>query len=123
MCLSGLVTVLALSGVGEPGGEKKRMFMRNNRAKNGAVQPEKTAAADASTQRSARKLSPNGPIPSDPEDWRFNPQMSTCAQINEDHYQAGIGGRHPYDGDYESKIPSVGTIVAHTEGDRGLKSR
>lgn len=98
------------------------MFMRDNRSKNGAKQPEQVAAAQAPNQRSARKLSPNGEIPSPPDDWRFNPSMSTCAAINDDHYQAGISGSGSYGTSYEAKIPSVGGVPAHTEGDRKLKS-
>ena len=98
------------------------MFMRENRRKNGAVQPEQTASEDSSKQRSARKLAPNGPIPSSPEDWRFTPKMDTCSRINEDHYMAGLGSQHPYDADYEKEIPAIGDPV-HDEGDRGLKDR
>jgi hypothetical protein len=98
------------------------MFMRENRKKNGAPQPEATASADASKQRSSRLLAPNGDIPSPPDDWRFNPSMSTPAAINEAHYQGGISGDGPYGTSYEAKIPYVGEIAVHNEGDRALKN-
>jgi hypothetical protein len=97
------------------------MFMRENRRKNGAPQPETTAASDAGAQKSARQLVPNFPLDGSPEDWRFSPSMSTPAQINEQHYQGGISGSGPYGTSYEPKIPSVGVNPVHTEGDRGLK--
>jgi hypothetical protein len=103
--------------------EVSSMFMRENRKKNGAVQPEQTASEEASKQRTARQLDPNGDIPSPPDDWRFNPSMSTPAAINEGHYQGGVSGSGPYGTSYEQKIPYVGNLAVHTEGDRSLKSR
>lgn len=84
------------------------MFMRNNRKKNGAPQPEETASSDTAGQRKARQLAPNGPIDQSPDDLRFTPDMSTCAAINEAHYQGGVSGAGPYGKSYEDKIPYVG---------------
>jgi len=97
------------------------MFMRNNRAKNGAPQPESVASGDTAGQRRARKLSPNGPLANSPDDNRFTPQMSSCAAINKAHYQGGISGDGPYGTSYEQHIPYVGVTPVHDEGDRGLK--
>jgi hypothetical protein len=99
------------------------MFMRENRRKNGAPQPEQTAKADASRQRAARKLSPNSDLPSSGEDCRFTPSMGTSAQINEQHYDGGINDGGPFKVSYEQHIPSVGIKVAPTGPGRDLKSR
>lgn len=84
------------------------MFMRENRAKNGAEQPETTRAKAAPKQRSARKLSPNDPLQPKAEDWRFSPNMSTCEQIDREHYRSGVDGDGPYGTSYEQHIPFVG---------------
>ncbi len=83
------------------------MFMRENRKKNGAPQPEQIAAKDAPAQRGARKLAPNEPVDQSPEDWRFTPDMSDCAKINDAHYEGGLDDG-PYGTSYEQHIPFVG---------------
>lgn len=101
------------------------MFMRENRRKNGVEQPERTAARSASGQRGAKKLSPNEPIEQG-EDWRFTPDLSTCAAINEAHYGSGVS-TNLYNTSYEASIPFVGNEsvdLASTQGaDRKLKPR
>lgn len=97
------------------------MFMRANRSKNGAPQPEKTAGANAAAQKAARKLSPNEPLDGKPDDWRFNPDMESCATINDDHYEGGVGGLGPYGKSYEQHIPFVGNTVPSSP-DRKLKN-
>ncbi len=84
------------------------MFMRRNRAINGAVQPESVAASDAAGQRKGRKLSHNEPVAAHGEDWRFQPAMESCEQINDHHYTAGLRDGGPYDRDYVDKVPFVG---------------
>jgi len=84
------------------------MFMRENRRKNGAPQPESTMANDEAGQRAAHKLSENDYSGLEGADWRFTPQMSTCAAINEEHYMAGLQDSGPYRDLGESKIPFVG---------------
>jgi|ERR1700719_15116 len=96
------------------------MFMRNNRAKNGAPQPEKTLSDDAAGARSARKLDPNQPVGS-PEDWRFTPDLSTCDAINNAHVHAGVSGV-PFLTNYQGHIPFVGQEAEGAgSGDRKLK--
>ncbi len=97
------------------------MFMRNNRAKNGVPQPESVASALTPLQRKSRKLSPNTPLDGSPEDWRFNPDMSSVEKINDAHYDAGVSDE-PYITDYERHIPYVGVPVAQT-GDRKLREQ
>ena len=97
------------------------MFMRANRSANKVEQPEVGASRDAAGQRANQKLAPNETLPTNPEDYRFTPSMSSCSAINEQHYQGGISGDGPYGTTYESHIPSVGQNVVHTEGDRKLK--
>lgn len=98
------------------------MFMRNNRAKNGAVQPEATAKADAAAQKAAEKLSPNDYDGLKSADWRFQATLSTCAQINEEHYIGGLKDDGVYQNTYESKVPFVGTEPPEGN-DRVLKDR
>lgn len=97
------------------------MFMRENRKKNGAPQPETVAKSDSAGQKSARQLVPNFDVPGPPEDWRFKPSMDTPAGINDKHYNGGVSGDGPYGTSYEQKIPYVGQKAVHNEGDRGLK--
>jgi hypothetical protein len=96
------------------------MFMRKNRQKNGAPQPETIASADGASQRKARQLAPNGPVDQSPLDYRFNPDMSNCAAINDAHYEGGISGAGPYSKSYEDHIPYVGD---RPEGAETLKGR
>ena len=91
------------------------MFMRRNRAKNGAVQPEATASANASEQRKARKLSPNSALDGSPENWRFSPDMASQEKINDAHYDAGVSDE-PYITDYERHIPFVGAPLVTSDG-------
>lgn len=93
------------------------MFMRNNRTKNGAPQPEETARKDTSGQKAARKLSPNEPIGDKGDDWRFSPDMSSCAAINTAHYKAGVSG-NLWTSEYEKSIPFVGNKSTDDHGDR-----
>lgn len=95
------------------------MFMRENRKKNGAVQPEATAAKDSSAQRGARKLAPNEPVPEKPEDWRFTPDMSSCDAINDAHYEGGLNDG-PYGKSYEEHIPFVGVPDSMSQKSRKL---
>lgn len=97
------------------------MFMDRNRKLNGAADPGATASSEAGEQRRAQKLSPNE-YPQNGEDWRFQPSLETCAQINENHYMAGLKDGGPYDKSYEDKIPFVGNEVPRGT-DRKLKSR
>jgi hypothetical protein len=101
------------------------MFMRNNRAKNGAPQPEKTASSQSSDQRSERRLSTNPSLDGSPDDLRFSPSMSSCAAINDAHYSAGVSGLGPYGTSYEQNIPYIGkggNAVAAGDGDRKLSN-
>lgn len=101
------------------------MFMRENRKKNGAPQPEQTASRDASAQRGERRLSTNPPLDNSPDDLRFSPQMSTCAAINDAHYAGGVNGLGPYATSYEQHIPYIGKggqPVAADSGDRKLSN-
>lgn len=82
------------------------MFMRANRAKNGAPQPEAVGAASVGAQRKSRKLSPNFSLEKG-EDWRFSPSMSSCDAINDAHYHAGVSDE-PFNADYVGHIPYVG---------------
>src|SRR5260221_6496736 len=84
------------------------MFMRRNRALNGAPQPESVAAASSAVQRKSRKLSPNLPLEPGAEDWRFQPNLESCEKINDHHYTAGLRDGGPYDRDYVDKVPFVG---------------
>lgn len=98
------------------------MFMRENRAKNGAAQPEATAKSDAGSHSGSQELISNEAVPAT-IDLRFTPQMSTPAAINEGHYQGGIIGSGVYGTSYEQHIPSVSATPVHQEGDRKLKNR
>jgi hypothetical protein len=84
------------------------MFMRENRKKNGAEQPETTQARESKAQKGARKIAPNEPLNQKAEDWRFSPNMGTSEGINRDHYGSGVSGDGPYGTSYEEKIPYVG---------------
>lgn len=84
------------------------MFMRENRKKNGAPQPEAVASKEAGSQRSARQLSPNDFNGLEGEDRRFAAQLSSCAAINDAHYESGISGDGPYKDTYGQHIPFVG---------------
>jgi len=99
------------------------MFMRKNRAKNGAPQPEKIASQDSGKQRSQKKLAPNPTDYGQGEDWRFTAKWQDSGKTNEEHYQGGVSGSGPYGTSYEDKIPYVGEPPVHKEGGRGLKSR
>lgn len=99
------------------------MFMRRNRQTNGAAQPEQTAAADAPRQKKARQLAPNGDLPGNAMDLRFEPDMSTADAINNDHYAGGLKGSGPYGKSYENKILFVGDKPAPTGKGRDLKGR
>lgn len=94
------------------------MFMRENRKKNGAPQP----AAQPAETHSGQELISNETVPQT-VDWRFNPQMSTPAAINEGHYQGGLSGSGAYGTSYEDKIPHVSANPVFEGGDRTLKSR
>jgi hypothetical protein len=104
------------------------MFMRNNRAKNGAPQPEQTAKKDASAQRSSRTLSTQPPLDGSPDDLRFPAQLSTCEKINDAHYRCGVTddmGQFGL-GNYDDKIPHIGKgggdAVMGQTGDRKLSN-
>ena len=84
------------------------MFMRNNRAKNGASQPESVSSQDSAGQRKARQLAPNGPIDQSPLDYRFSPNMSSPPTINSGHYLEDTSGSGVFASSYEDKIPYVG---------------
>ncbi len=85
------------------------MFMRENRSKNGAAQPEAVARQQSSGQKGAKKLSPNPPMTEQTADWRFTPDMSSPEAINRGHYEGGISGNGPYGKSYEESIPFVGS--------------
>lgn len=89
-------------------------FMARNRAINGAYDP------SPKPNTKARQIAANGPIPGTPESPLWTPDMSTCAKINEDHYQGGVSGSGPYGKSYEDKIPYTGE---RPEGGDTLKSR
>ena len=96
------------------------MFMRENRRKNGARQPEEVEREDAGSQRSAQKLDPNQPVESNPPDWRFDAELGTPEAINRAHYHAGISSELSLT-DYERHIPFVGTDAAgFLQGERSL---
>ena len=95
------------------------MFMRENRKKNGVPDPGAGQPAEA---HSGQELISNTNV-EQTVDWRFTPQMSTPAAINEGHYQGGISGSGPYGTSYEDKIPHVSAMPVHEGGDRSLKSR
>lgn len=101
------------------------MFMRRNRAKNGAPQPEQTASRDSGSQRSERRLSTQPSLDGSPDDLRFSPNMSNCAAINDAHYEGGVSGTGPYGVSYEQNIPYIGkggNAVAADGGDRKLRN-
>lgn len=80
------------------------MFMRNNRAKNGAPQPEDVAAQDAPEQSSQQMLMPNLPV-GNPEGTRtFDVEpYASIEEINRRHYRGGLDeAEWP---DYEEKVP------------------
>lgn len=97
------------------------MFMRRNRAINGAVQPERTVAADAAAQRKSRKLSPNLSLDPGAEDWRFQPNLETCERINDNHYEGGVSGDGTYGVTYEQHIPHVGAPDTMKDRSRRLQ--
>jgi hypothetical protein len=79
------------------------MFMRKNRALNGAPQPEEVASQESGAQRAQETLIPN---PSDfgtPQNRLFEPNLGTPEDINRRHYRGGLDDANwP---DYEDKIP------------------
>lgn len=85
------------------------MFMRENRKKNGAPQPEQVASKDGAGQRRSRMLSPNDMPSEQGMDLRFSPDMSNCAAINSAHYGGGLDGDGPYRKSYEDNIHYLGT--------------
>ena len=99
--------------------------MRNNRAKNGAQQPEQAASRQSAEQRAERRLSTQPDLDGSPDDLRFSPSMSSCAAINDAHYAGGVNGMGPYGVSYEQNIPYIGKggkAVAAEDGDRKLKN-
>lgn len=101
------------------------MFMRNNRSKNGAVQPEQTAAKQNSEQKAERRLSTQ-PDVAPGEDLRFTPSMSSCSAINDACYESGISGSK-YTTSYEQHIPYIGkngsaAVMGGGGGDRKLSN-
>ena len=99
------------------------MFMDRNRKINGAANPAQTATSEAAEQRRSQKLSPNDYPTEGPEDWRFQPDIETCAAINENHYMAGLKDGGPYDKEYEAEVPYVGQPVPDSGEGRKLKKR
>lgn len=84
------------------------MFMRNNRALNGAPQPEVVEANEAPGQRAQRSLQPNPTDLGTPEERIFEPNLETLEAINRRHYRGGLDeGEWP---DYEHMIP-VGPMM------------
>lgn len=79
------------------------MFMRNNRALNGAPQPEEVESRNAPAQRAQETLIPNPTSLGTPQNRLFEPNLSTPEEINRRHYRGGLDeGEWP---DYEDKIP------------------
>jgi hypothetical protein len=79
------------------------MFMRRNRALNGAPQPEQVAAKDSAAQRSQDTLIPNPTDLGTPQNRTFEPNLMTEEAINRMHYRGGLDEANwPT---YESKIP------------------
>lgn len=79
------------------------MFMRNNRALNGAEQPEQVERDDAAAQREQEMLVTNPPLGA-PQKRTFEPDLSTLDEINRRHKMGGLDeGEWP--GDYEEFIP------------------
>lgn len=66
------------------------MFMRANRAKNGAPQPEAVESREASAQRSQDRLSPNPTDLGTPQHRTFEPNLETQEAINRRHYRGGL---------------------------------
>lgn len=79
------------------------MFMQNNRAKNGAAQPEAVARADAAGQRAAESLNVNEPL-APPQQRTFEPKLPSLKSISRSHVRGGLdeGGKS---GPYTNKIP------------------
>jgi hypothetical protein len=90
------------------------MFMDHNRKVNKAYDP----APEPS--RKAKQLAANAPIDQNPEDWRFNPNMSSPEAINSGHYMEDMNSPGVYATSYEDKIPFVGD---RPEGADRLKGR
>ncbi len=79
------------------------MFMRNNRALNGAPQPEETASQDAADQAAQETIIPNPSDLGTPQSRTFEPNLETLDAINRRHYRGGLDDSEwP---DYESMIP------------------
>ncbi len=78
------------------------MFMRNNRRRNGAEQPEAVERADAREQREQDVLIPNQRL-SAPQRRNFRPNLGSLRAISRRHMRGGLDDR-PYP-DYERKVP------------------
>lgn len=80
------------------------MFMRNNRAKNGAPQPEEVAADAASAMRAEETL--NVMVPGglgSPQSRTFEPDLMTIEAITRRHVRGGLDEGEW--SDYESNVP------------------
>lgn len=79
------------------------MFMRNNRKKNGAPQPETVSASERPDQASQETLSPNDMNLGSPQKRTFEPNLETLDAINRRHYRGGLDD--DTGPDYEHQIP------------------
>ncbi len=80
------------------------MFMRNNRAHNGAAQPEKTASAANSAQRAQDRLSHNFDVPAYTDNRTFMPDLSNPEAINAERVERH--NQHDIPASYEAHVPT-----------------
>jgi hypothetical protein len=80
------------------------MFMRHNRALNGAPQPEAVASATASQQASQAVLSPNPSLEA-PQHRIFQPELSSVGDISRRHKAPSVSGEGYDWASYESHLP------------------
>lgn len=83
------------------------MFMRNNRALNGAPQPEEVEDDEAAEQRAQRVLSTSPTDIPAPQKRTFEPELGDLAAIAHRHMMGGLedGGRGDGWEDYSDMIP------------------
>jgi hypothetical protein len=101
--VSSLAMVLVWAGSSRPNDHTTHMFMRRNRAKNGAKQPEQIAASEAPAQRAQDTLIPNPTDLGTPQTRIFEPEMMTPEAIDRRHKMGGLDEAEW--GDYSSKVP------------------
>lgn len=81
------------------------MFMRHNRAQNGAPQPERVADQDRPGQVDEERLSPNGDDLGQPQHRTFEPTLDSIEAINRAHYRGGLDDGDELGQPYGQHIP------------------